>query len=131
MSSETIYLLLPEVILALLATLVYLGGAFLPARRGWSWLAAGSILLSAVALYQQGSTHPVHDADGPISVDVFSTTLRWAILGVGLVFVMLAARRSEDDESSEFMGSLLMILVGTALALDSPRGRFTKIRPDA
>lgn len=115
MSSETVYLLLPEEILALLATLIYLGGAFLPARRGWSWLAASSILLSGVALYEQGSAHPAYDPAGPISVDLFSTTLRWAILGVGLVFVVLAARRSEDDESSEFMGSLLMIIVGTML----------------
>ena len=48
-------------------------------------------------------------------IDLFSTTLRWAILGVGLVFVMLAARRSEHDESSEFMGSLLVILAGLML----------------
>jgi NADH-quinone oxidoreductase subunit N len=114
-STETVYLLLPEAILTLLATLIYLGGAFLPARRGWSWLAASSILLSGVALYEQGSTHPAYDAASAISVDLFSTTLRWATLGVGLVFVMLGARRSEDDESSEFMGSLLLILVGTMI----------------
>ncbi len=121
MSSETVYLLLPELILALMATLVYLGGAFLPSRPGWSWLAAASILLAGVALYQQGAAPTVQaalatgDAGGPIAVDLFSTTLRWAILGVGLVFVMLAARWSEHAEASEFMGSLLMIVAGLML----------------
>ena len=37
------------------------------------------------------------------------------MLAVGLVFVMLAARTSEHGESSEFMGSLLMILAGMML----------------
>jgi NADH-quinone oxidoreductase subunit N len=120
-SSETVYLLLPELILALMATLVYLGGAFLPSRPGWSWLAAASILLAGVALYEQGSAPTVQAAlatgssGGPIAVDLFSTTLRWAILGVGLVFVMLAARWSEHAEASEFMGSLLMIVAGLML----------------
>ncbi len=121
MSNETVYLLIPEIILVLAATLIYLGGAFLPARAGWSWLAAASILLSGVALFQQGSTPFVQSAleagslSGPLSIDLFSTTLRWAILGAGLVFVMLAARASQDRESSEFMGSLLLIVAGLML----------------
>ena len=59
MSSETVYLLMPEMILVVLATLIYLGGAFLPFRSGWSWLAAAAIILAGVALYQQGTTPAV------------------------------------------------------------------------
>ncbi len=121
MSNETVYLLMPEIILVLMATLVYLRGAFLPSRPGWSWLSAGSLILAGVALYQQGLTDTVQTAhgsggfSGPLIVDLFSTTLRWASLGVGLVFVMLASRWSEYGESSEFMGSLLLIISGMML----------------
>ncbi len=121
MSNETVYLLMPEIILVLMATLIYLGGAFLPSRPGWSWLAAAAIILAGVALYQQGTTPAVQAAlengllSGPLAIDLFSATLRWSILGVGLVFVMLAARTSEQGESSEFMGSLLAIVAGVML----------------
>jgi NADH-quinone oxidoreductase subunit N len=118
-TNETVYLLLPEVVLVLAATVVYLGGAFLPARSGWNWLAAASILLACVALYEQAGAAPAAvdggTASGPIVVDIFSTTLRWGILATGLLFVMLASRRAYDEESSEFMGSLLLIVAGLML----------------
>ncbi len=121
MSSETVYLLAPEIVLVLLATLIYLGGAFLPARRGWSWLSAGAIVLAAVALYAQAASPTVRawlaegNASGPLLIDHFSLAMRFGALGVGLVFVMLASRWSEWGESSEFMGSLLLIVVGMML----------------
>ena len=128
MRNETVYLLIPEITLALVATGIYLGGAFLPARRGWSWLAAAAIVVAGMALYRQdvavSPVGPSVDGGGsynPIAVDQFSYAIRWAVLGVGLLFIMLAARTSERGESSEFMGSLLLILAGlnlTALAGD-------------
>jgi NADH-quinone oxidoreductase subunit N len=120
-SNETVYLLIPEIILVLAATLIYLGGAFFPARAGWSLLAAASIFLAAAALFQQGTVPWVQSAlesgkfSGPLTLDLFSTALRWASLGVGLIFVMLAAHSSESGESSEFMGSLLLIVAGLML----------------
>ncbi|MGD9720283.1 MAG: NADH-quinone oxidoreductase subunit N [Pirellulales bacterium] len=137
MSSETVRLLLPEMILALSATLVYLAGAFFPARRGWSWLAAAAILVAAIVLAGRGAAAPAApDAAAPaaaapdtaatttyqsVADDAFSYAVRWLVLAVGLVFVMLAAHTSEQGESSEFMGSLLLMLVGlmfVALAND-------------
>lgn len=121
MTNETVYFLVPEIILVLAATLIYVGGAFLPARPGWGWLAASAILLASAALYEQGLSEAGQLAlssrrsSGPLNVDLFSTTLRWAILGVALMFVMLAARWSEQGESSEFMGSLLLIGAGLML----------------
>jgi NADH-quinone oxidoreductase subunit N len=115
-------------ILALVGTLVYLGGAFLPRRSGWSWLAAAAIVLAAVALYQQETTAAVEQAlaaqgtaSGPITVDLFASSLRYSILAAGLLFVLIASRWSELAEASEFTGSLLMIVAGlmlVALATD-------------
>ncbi len=121
MSNETVLLLLPEIILVLSGTLLYLGGAFFPERRGWSFLAAAAVLVAGVALYQQGTTDAVAEAhvhasvSGPITIDWFSTAIRYGVLAVGLVFVMIASRWSEQAEASEFMGSLLMIVAGLML----------------
>ncbi len=52
-SSGTLYLLLPEVILVLFATAIYVGGAFTAAREGWAWMAAAGLLLAGLALHQQ------------------------------------------------------------------------------
>jgi NADH-quinone oxidoreductase subunit N len=120
-SNETIYLLMPEIVLVLFGTLAYLGGAFFPSRPGWSWFSAAAILLAGAALYQQGTTPAGREAlqhgmvSGPITIDLFAASLRYAILGAGLVFVMIASRWSRQAESSEFMGSLLMILAGLML----------------
>ena len=51
-----------------------------------------------------------------MTIDGFSTTVCWIVLAVGLVFTMLSARNSEEGESSEMMGSLLLILSGLMLA---------------
>jgi len=120
-TSETVQLLLPELILILSGTFIYLGGAFFPARRGWSFLAAAGILVAGVALFLQGTTETVQEAhvhglvSGPITIDWFSTAFRYAILGTGLVFAMIAARWSEQAEASEFMGSLLLMIAGLML----------------
>ena len=53
MTTETVYLLLPEIILVLLATSIFVGGTFTSAREGWSWLAAAGLLLAGIALGQQ------------------------------------------------------------------------------
>ncbi len=121
MSNATVYFLLPEIILVVSATAIYLAGAFLPSRSGWSWLSAAAIVLAGVALYQQASISdpPAALESGitiaAVTVDGFSTTLRWAVLGVGVVFVMLASSTSAQGEASEFMGSLLLIVTGLML----------------
>jgi NADH-quinone oxidoreductase subunit N len=91
-------------------------------------MAGAAVILAGVALYQQGTTPAVQAAwesgraSGPIAMDLFSTTLRWASLGMGLVFVLLSAYWSRlEGEASEFIGSLLLIVAGlmlVALAAD-------------
>ncbi len=46
LTRETVYLLLPEIILILVATAIYVGGAFSSAREGWAWLAAAGLFLA-------------------------------------------------------------------------------------
>ncbi len=63
MTTETVYLLLPEIILVLLATAIFVGGTFTSAREGWSWLAAGGLLLAGIAIWQQQGAIREHQND--------------------------------------------------------------------
>ena len=125
-TTETIFLLLPELLLILFATAIYLAGAFLPGRTGWSYLAAFGVMAASIALYLQFVTPPVFqtvfDSDapggvfsGPIVVDLLSLASRALILMIGLVFVLMTARTAAETQEPEFMGSLLLILAGLNL----------------
>jgi NADH-quinone oxidoreductase subunit N len=120
-STETVYLLLPEIVLLLAATAIYVAGAFLPSRGGWSWLAAAAIVVAGVALVRQEPVRALPAPEGTVAVsdtltvDAFSYAVRWSVLGVGLLFVMLSSRATQQREASEFMGSLVLILAGLML----------------
>ena len=132
MTAETIYLLLPEFVLIAFATLIYVAGAFWPGRTGWNLLAIFGLLLSAGMLCLQFNSTSVENAvletpaspsifSGPIIVDFFSIAARAIILGVGVLFVMIASRTAASTQEPEFMGSLLLIICGlniVALAND-------------
>ena len=109
MSTETLYQLLPEIIVLLFATATFVVGAFLPGREGWSWLAAGGCCWPRIALYQQEHnrlppclrqlpptrrriagcrcpgdlTRPVSQP-GLMAIDEFSSVIRWSVLALGL-----------------------------------------------
>jgi len=118
-SIETVQLLLPELILILLATAIYIGGAFTPAREGWGWMATAGIFIAACALYQQQLALDGTRLSGPIIVDLFTQAIRWGVLGTGLIMVLLSAKYASDHLAPEFMGSLLLVLSGLMLAAAS------------
>ncbi len=53
MTTATLHLLTPEIVLIAAAVAIYLGGAFWAARRPWRWVAGGALLLAAAALFAQ------------------------------------------------------------------------------
>lgn len=68
MSTETLYCLMPEMVLVIAATLIYVGGVFIAGRTTWSAIALGAVLLAGWMLYGQYTNlfwaggHPVRDA---------------------------------------------------------------------
>jgi len=122
-STETIGLLLPEAVLILAATAIYLAGAFVPARRGWSLAGAAGLLLAAFALYLQGhgqvaasgQTQGAATLSGPLVVDALSDAARWFVLAVGLVLMMITARSLHGKQAAETVGSLLLMFAGLML----------------
>ena len=116
----TLYLLLPEMTLLAAATIIYLMGAFFPRQFRPNIVAAGAILIAAaVAAFQD--THAARPVDfapwisGPIVNDVFGHICRWAILLFGLLFVMLSSYSRTIRPAAEYVGSLLLIIVGLML----------------
>jgi NADH-quinone oxidoreductase subunit N len=63
-SIETVYSLLPEAVLVLVASLIYVVGVFVRARRVWGWVAVGAIALAAIFLAAQGFQ------DGPRNAEI-------------------------------------------------------------
>lgn len=116
-STETIILLLPELILVLAGTLVYLSGAFFPKQSQPTLLALLSLALVFITLTTQDG-QLVRDGvfsasfSGPLAIDLFGHTARWFILLAGLLLVMLTRRSGNDPLRAEYTGSLLMLLAG-------------------
>lgn len=122
-SSATLYLLLPEIILLGLATLVYIAGAFRPLRAGATYLGLAALVVAAIALFVQDdglkqiwqSAVPGVMERGPIVVDLFGHTARWAILAVGIILMLLTSRKEETAQRAEEVGSQLLMLAGLML----------------
>src|SRR5262249_53380227 len=122
-TSTTISLLLPELILLGMATLIYVAGAFRNLRSAATYLGLAAFVIAGIALYVQDDglkqiwepTVPGTVASGPLVVDLFGHTARWAILAVGVVLLLLTSRKEESYQRAEEVGSQLLMLTGLML----------------
>jgi NADH-quinone oxidoreductase subunit N len=125
-SSDTIYRLLPEAILIVVASLIYVVGAFVTARRIWAFVGVGALLLSAVALLTQGfgTAEPVSSAsvsastlalDATGRIDLLGQYIRWLAMIVGLVLVLLSSQPDDNVQEPELIGTLLLAVAGAML----------------
>jgi NADH-quinone oxidoreductase subunit N len=124
----TIRLLAPEMVLISAATLIYLAGAF--ARPGFrplgfalAGLAGAAIALLATRdLAPEVLNYPSQAMlSGPLVIDLFGHTARWAILIAGAILALLADPPAEERQAAEYTGSLILIVAGlmlTAVAND-------------
>ncbi len=115
MSTETVCLLIPEIVLIAVAVLIYVAGAFVDARREWSWIAGGGIVVAAIALAMPGSGTGVTDTAGPVTADSLAGFGRWLALACGGLFVLLTSRPLAGGGTSEYVGSLLLAVAGLML----------------
>lgn len=115
MTTLTVQLLVPEIVLIAAAVAIYLGGAFSTARQAWSWMAAGAIAVAAVALWTQ---HGTATAGGPLILDRLAWHGRWFTLAFGLLFVLLGFRPLPLS-AAEYIGSLLLTVAGLMLVFDA------------
>ncbi|MFM9115082.1 MAG: hypothetical protein ACKOU6_02850, partial [Planctomycetota bacterium] len=112
---QTTLLFLPELMLIVLATFIFVAGAFRPHATWWPMFAALSFLATlGVTLFELRVT--VVDgsslATGPLVIDYFGQLLRPLALLVGFLFAVLMSRSSTSQLVSERMGILLLAIVG-------------------
>jgi NADH-quinone oxidoreductase subunit N len=115
MTTATLRILTPEIILIVAAVAIYLGGAFFTApsaRRTWSWIAGVAMALAAAFLAMQPASVV---ADGSFSLDALAWFGRWMALGFGGLLVLLASRPLESDDTPEYVGSMLLTIAGLML----------------
>jgi NADH-quinone oxidoreductase subunit N len=123
-SLESIALLSPEIALVAAALVAYLGGAFLGLRHGWLVALAG--IAAAVSLTGGQPADGAVVASGPVTIDGFSTFVRWAVLGIGALLAlvqsgdMFAAATSRGPGlhrggTCEEAGTFLIMLAGLSL----------------
>ena len=63
MTTLTVRLLTPEIVLIAAAVAIYLGGTFSATRQAWNWMAVGAIAVAAFTLWAQ---HGAATAGGPL-----------------------------------------------------------------
>ena len=119
---KTIALVWPEVVLVLVATAIFVAGAFTRNRAFWSLAAVLGFVLAAGTLAMQGSPAAYSSVlTGPVVIDPMSLGLRWLALLAGLIFTLVASRLAPSELASEFFGCLMLIAAGmmiTAAAND-------------
>ena len=116
MTTATVRLLTPEIVLIAAAVAIYLGGAFSTARWPWSWIAATAVVLAGSALWMQ---HGLPAPGGPIAVDALSWFARWLALTFAALLVLLTFRPLATGGTSEYAGSLLLTIAGLMLVAEA------------
>jgi NADH-quinone oxidoreductase subunit N len=120
----TIKLLWPDIILIGMATIIYPAGAF--ARPGFRplGLALLGIVGAAIALFATRDLSPEilryppeHLLSGPLVIDLFAHTARWAILIAGALLVLLTDPPPDEHQAAEYSASLLLIVAGLMIAV--------------
>lgn len=118
-SAETVFWLIPEMILVVAAGLVFVGGAFYRNHALWASVALLFLLAaSAVAGWTDWNTDfssLESNYSGPITVDWFAHAMRWLSLGVGALFLLTQFRGRDKPLAAEAIGSLLLIVCGLSM----------------
>jgi NADH-quinone oxidoreductase subunit N len=107
--------LVPEMVLALFACILFLGGAFVPSvkRAGWNITALAGLLLALLALLVRPDYEPAPGA--PFVFDRLALLTRLIALGSGMVLVALSWDEVPERQLSDYLACLLVIVLGTGL----------------
>jgi NADH-quinone oxidoreductase subunit N len=107
--------LVPEMVLALFACVLFVGGAFMPNLRRSSWgvTALAGLLLALFALLAAPAYTVVPGV--PFVFDSLALLTRLIALGSGIVLVALSWAEIPERQLSDYFACLLMIVLGTGL----------------
>jgi NADH-quinone oxidoreductase subunit N len=114
--SQTLQVLLPEIVLAAVACSFLLGAGWKSPPKQWGPLALLSLAIAAAAQYSASEV----DFEPALSPMLAHTSLtigiRWCCLVAGVLFVLMSqTAQSESKTAAEFYGLLLLIVAGMML----------------
>jgi NADH-quinone oxidoreductase subunit N len=119
----TITILSPEIVLIGAATVIYLVSAFAgpwfrPLPLALVGIIGAGIALVATRNWTPGLLAETSQAvtSGPLVIDLFAQTARWAILITGGLVVLLSDRPRDARQAAEYTGSVVLIIAGLMLA---------------
>lgn len=110
MTTETLLVLAPELLLAAVAVAIFVAGAFVTAHNRWVLAALAGIVIAGAILAGQGPT----EMPGAVAGDALALFGRWFALLAGLGLVLTVARYPLAA-APEYVGSLLLAVVGLML----------------
>jgi NADH-quinone oxidoreductase subunit N len=117
-STATIAVLTPELIIVLTATLIYVLGAFLPGKTFWCGVGLLGIIVAGFVLVGQRETLAAVVSSGqagPLAVDELGRMIRGLALLVGALFVLTASKPQNESLVPEYVGTVLMTVAGLML----------------
>ena len=112
-NADTVRLLLPEFVLILSATAIFVGGAFYRHRALWHLSALSAFVAAGLAMALVPMEKEVY---GPAMLDGLAESLRWLLLIVGVFFTAASWQSSSSELGSEQIGSIMLAVVGAMLA---------------
>lgn len=120
LTTETVHLLFPELLVGSLAVAVYVVGAFVRNRAAFNIIAILGLATAAWLLVRQEVRLDVLDGgaaviSGPLVVDALAQLTRFGVLTIGGLLVISAWRAGSDELATEYLGSLLLALCGLML----------------
>src|SRR5689334_835259 len=119
--SQVFYHLGPEMILGIVACILFLGGTWKSCRELWTAVAliglvgAGICQLTSAAVDPQGPLTSVNIYGTPLVFDSITDLVRWLSLGGGIILVLLSWDEVPETQAADFHACLLLIVAGTSL----------------
>jgi NADH-quinone oxidoreductase subunit N len=120
LTSETVHLLFPELLVGSLAVAICIAGAFVRSRSTFGCIALLGLATAVWLLVRQESRLAVLDGgaavtSGPLVIDALAQLTRFGVLALGALLVIAAWRAGPDDLATDYLGSLLLSLCGLML----------------
>ncbi|MBI3407817.1 MAG: NADH-quinone oxidoreductase subunit N [Planctomycetes bacterium] len=114
--------ILPEIVLAVAATGIFIGGTFRSGRYLWSWAALGSLVASLFVLtITAGFVLPSGEAgrtatfSTPLLFDSLANFVRVLAIVAGILLVLFSWNEVPDRHAADYLACLLVIIGGVGL----------------
>lgn len=117
--TSTLWLLLPEIILVLMAAWMFVAGTFAEGRTFWSTFALLSYLVAGLALYNVGQQYDpavLRGPSGPFAIDGLGNLMRWLALVTGIASTLMTTHLLRKQAACELLGLIMLAVAGVMIA---------------